>query len=443
MERLVVLIIMMLGCTATLYGCGSGGTTDTAGTSNSMNRCGGSEILDGVPEEPCGLCDSGTLVCNGLNALYCAGEMSNLNACNGCSDLGNLGTSCSADGKQPKCGTWECGGSDDVQCEDPGRNACQGCNMLAHPLGASCGQCGKYVCSGTDSVTCDDPGLNACGGCGALAHNPGASCGQCGKYECNGTQGVTCNDPGLNGCGGCAPLPAPGSDCGQCYGTYVCSGTNSVYCDDATWKSTFNPCKPNVQADPDKLIACLTVVLNGCNDTVVAPSALAGFEQLAAAHPTCFRDSLHWACEISANSSTCGPNPKGVEYMCNGSASICNPGMSCASAAAQCGGPSKPSQCGGGSWSSTNMLNCWSVYREAAHQCIDNEPWGNPCYPNGACNSSGQYACEEGLQAYTCVPDLPWPAAVACAAAMAALGAFSRRRQRVAAEPPAFGPRHG
>lgn len=122
-----------------------------------------------------------------------------------------------------------------------GSNACGGEDTLeyegeeAEPDDA-CGECGVLVCDGENALTCEDPGENACGGCQELDARPGNRCttdgGEDGLWECDGGDAVQCVEADINACGGTEPLDAqPGESCGACLlDTYECDGINTVSC---------------------------------------------------------------------------------------------------------------------------------------------------------------------------------------------------------------------
>jgi len=47
------------------------------GGTGQLNACGGLTVLDGPPGNPCGLCNSGTWSCDGVDAVLCTGELAN------------------------------------------------------------------------------------------------------------------------------------------------------------------------------------------------------------------------------------------------------------------------------------------------------------------------------------------------------------------------------
>lgn len=103
--------------------------------------------------------------------------------------------------------------------------------------GDSCGDCGELVCDGDNELSCEDPGLNECDGCAELDHTPGGTCsddGDSGVYACDGGDEVICTTEGVNSCGGLETLPdEPDESCGTCgLGSYRCAGPNDVECND-------------------------------------------------------------------------------------------------------------------------------------------------------------------------------------------------------------------
>jgi formylglycine-generating enzyme required for sulfatase activity len=79
-----------------------------------VNACGGTDVLDPVPGEPCGTCDSGEITCAGPNSVSCVGDEGEavLNACGGCEELaGRPGERCRL------CGRYVCSGAESLLCE--------------------------------------------------------------------------------------------------------------------------------------------------------------------------------------------------------------------------------------------------------------------------------------------------------------------------------------
>ena len=235
-----------------------------------FNACGGEELLefDGEPAEPeesCGDCDDGVLICDGEDALTCMGA-SEENTCGGCEPLeGEPDQSCGPCGD----GVWTCQDDGSLECEDAGEsNICGGCEELEGLPGESCeldtGGTGILSCTGADELECVAPGDNACGGDSELDATPGSPCGECnlGVVVCDGTDDVTCQDDeeGVNECGGCSPLAGqPEESCGICDGEWYCATDDHVVCDDAT-----NACggcsqldgTPGESCDDDAIWAC-------------------------------------------------------------------------------------------------------------------------------------------------------------------------------------------
>ena len=204
--------------------------------SQEPNACGGCGPLAANPGDTCGPCGTGHYTCDGDGGLTCAGA-TGTNACGGCDRLdGVIGTSCESDGT---AGVLRCDDQDSLACSTPGTNACGGTDPLivdeedVEP-GDPCGECadGRLVCDGDGGVECvGDVGENLCGGCGALPAPPATSCGACGTWTCDEvSKGIFCNDRGPNACGGCGALSREvGSECGS-GGINVCAGPDIVVC---------------------------------------------------------------------------------------------------------------------------------------------------------------------------------------------------------------------
>lgn len=217
-----------------------------------FNACGGCGSLDGAPGDACGPCGLDRLVCDGEDRLRCSGSTDG-NACGGCDALPNApGDPCGECGG----GAYRCDGENAVVCDDDGGlNGCGGCGPLSGGVGAPCGWCssGTWVCDGDDVSCVGDEGpsaLNACGGCGTLSAAPGTACGECGSgtYECVTIDAVDCvgnlGEAALNACGGCDALSAePGDACGTCdSGVVACRGANNVACEGDDGAEAFNDC---------------------------------------------------------------------------------------------------------------------------------------------------------------------------------------------------------
>lgn len=104
----------------------------------------------------------------------------------------------------------------------------------------SCGDCGVLVCDGENELVCEDPGTNACDGCAELEAQPGDDCtdedGDPGQFACDGEEAdsLICQVGDVNACGGTEPLDhTPGDSCGPCeLDTYQCVGSNDIECDE-------------------------------------------------------------------------------------------------------------------------------------------------------------------------------------------------------------------
>lgn len=229
------------------------------------NPCGGTELLiaDGeaaVPGAPCGVCDNGHLVCDGINRIECVGATFSCtqsaepprcgdgspNGCGGCAVLDG------APGSEDGCGDgiWVCQTPDLVECDADAANVCGGSELIESAPGLPCGPCdrGVLTCAfntgDLNALQCvhqqdedgeDALGANACGGCNLLNQPVGETCGcgGSGAYACTaeGTDGVACVDAlPYNGCGGCEELPGlPGRSCGDGE-IVVCDGPNAIEC---------------------------------------------------------------------------------------------------------------------------------------------------------------------------------------------------------------------
>lgn len=194
------------------------------------NPCGGSAVLAGLPEAPCGVFGDGAWACDGSDQVRCLGATTP-NVCGGAEVLAaDPGESC-GDGRVYLCDDRRLVCVDAVSLSV--RNACGGTFPLPHAPGSACGACGttEWACDGPDAVRCPaDPNTerNACGGCATLVGIPGAACGGCGEgrlrcladgsaLECVGA------DEERNACGGCGTLVAEvGDPCGGC-GAFLCN----------------------------------------------------------------------------------------------------------------------------------------------------------------------------------------------------------------------------
>ena len=149
------------------------------------NACGGCLPLDGTPGDICGLCDSGTLTCDGEEDLRCEDEIDEdsdeLNQCGGCDPIEvELETSCGT----CDTGTWICGDDGQAHCDGD-----EGDDVLNQ-----CGECGEPELN--ECGTCGEPEFNACGGCQELSDEPGDFCGPCTttQYICDGDDDLFCPD---------------------------------------------------------------------------------------------------------------------------------------------------------------------------------------------------------------------------------------------------------
>lgn len=192
---------------------------------DALNACGGCDPILEVEGTPCGSCETGTWVCDGVGAMACIGDA----------------------------------GPDAL-------NACGGCEPLDGTPGATCGVCGSGTigCDGLDALSCVGAGgdelRNACGGCAELDATPGDACGTCrtGVWACaDDAESLTCaGDEGgaaRNACGGCDPLPTPvGDPCGPCLdGRQACAGINAVTCVGATADSDADSVCDDADVCPD------------------------------------------------------------------------------------------------------------------------------------------------------------------------------------------------
>lgn len=416
------------------------------------NSCNGCSVLSHPVGDPCKVPDGtdpcGVWECDGTDAVQCAGPLGN--ECHGCSLLPHvLGEPCMVFGGTAACGTWHCSGKEDLECVGPPGNACLGCSDLHPAPGSPCAKvpgqaaCGTVTCTGLDSIACEGADPNACGGCAALVTEPESPCAQnpgeaaCGVAKCTGPDEVGCFGDGVNACGGCSTLLyGPGTPCGVCGGIWGCADPDLLTCSAAPnacggctalpvaigspcsecgtyhcdgvdgYKCDFDPCNTGHFTDPDKLIGCISSALSSCDGgpgkVAVEAASLDAFNSLVASNESCFLDSWWWACNVMHV----------VDVTCDGAEAICAEGMGC-DVAQQSG---FISQCGGQVWTADKHLNCWSIFREAAAQCIEvaaTGPWGNCGVGDLNCDLPLEsVACEEGGQAYTCVPDMPWWALV-------------------------------
>lgn len=124
------------------------------------------------------------------------------NDCGGEETLTWEGEEAEKDAPCGECGVLDCHDDDPntLVCEDPGENACGGCDELAADPGDDCtapdGEEGIYVCAGDNAVECDPDALNACGGTEELDEDPGDYCGPCllDIYQCDGVNDVACSN---------------------------------------------------------------------------------------------------------------------------------------------------------------------------------------------------------------------------------------------------------
>lgn len=153
------------------------------------NSCGGREVLDGTPGDPCGPCGSGRWLCAGANRAVCV-DPTPRNACGGCARLpGVPGQACR------ERAVWQCAANMDLECVSVATlNVCGGLSTLTGLPGRRCGDCdsGFMRCDGRESIICEaDPHPAACDctrGPSALAC--GTDAGRCGR-------GIrTCNEDG-------------------------------------------------------------------------------------------------------------------------------------------------------------------------------------------------------------------------------------------------------
>ncbi|MCB9530367.1 MAG: SUMF1/EgtB/PvdO family nonheme iron enzyme [Myxococcales bacterium] len=228
-------------------GCGGSGRwvcdgEDVSCDGGVTNPCGGCSALAAPPGNPCA--GGGTRICVSPTVTACVAVSGLSNACGGEASLTSLpGSACGS----CDSGTVACDGTDAVACEgDLGRaafNVCGGCDGLVGEVGDRCGTCGEGAldCAGSDALVCDGTtggaAANACGGCGPLAHDPDTECGVCAAWRCVGG-GLQClADPGAPGCGSsrvrCADLdcdsehrrcveatPMVDATCGACVDEY-------------------------------------------------------------------------------------------------------------------------------------------------------------------------------------------------------------------------------
>ena len=264
---------VIVACDEGLVDCDGDPLNGCERTVDSLNACGGCAALDGMPGSGCGTCDTGEWVCDGEDALRCAGDAGDdaLNACGGCARLdGDPGADCGTCGS----GAWVCDGVDAVSCTDDAGdealNVCGGCGPIDGDAGERCGTCdsGTYVCSGLEALFCvgddGDDALNACGGCESLGAAPGTSCGACGSgaWACDGADGLVCEgdegDDVRNACGGCSTLDeTPGTPCGTCgSGTWVCNGGDGLRCEGDLGDGARNACGGCAVLDEAIGVAC-------------------------------------------------------------------------------------------------------------------------------------------------------------------------------------------
>jgi len=251
--------------------------TDVDVTPTGRNACGGLSALvyhdeEASPGVACGAWDEGRLVCAGIDALYCRGALS-LNACGGTGLLSGIpNTECGCGG------TWVCDAeSGDVECVGSSpRNLCSGCDPLNGRPGYGCfndiGVPGIFVCASDESLVCSASGGNACEGTDVLRDPgtgqralPGQPCaGACGDgvLACDGGDSLRCvTDVEQNECGGCSALSfgdvSLGDACGACgAGAWVCDGEREMSCEESVEMSACGRCSPSGGGDPTPGEAC-------------------------------------------------------------------------------------------------------------------------------------------------------------------------------------------
>ncbi len=183
------------------------GRPDTGGDTCVPNECGGCGPLGVKLGDVCGAC--GLYVCE-KGAAKCLDP--GKNECGGCAKLtAKVGDGCG--GTACGSGTLACDGKNALKCSVP-TNECGGCKPLVNKPGTDCNTCGKWAC-GTDRETtvCDEK-LNVCGGCPVILDTLGSSCGSCGKRVCSDDKSkLTCAEA----------TPAVDSACGLC-------GTSKNFC---------------------------------------------------------------------------------------------------------------------------------------------------------------------------------------------------------------------
>jgi hypothetical protein len=250
------------------------------GDARAQNLCGGTVVFLEPPGTACGRCLSGTLECDGADALVCANETS-ANACGGCGVLsGAPDEPCGCDG------VWQCDGTEAVVCSDTReRNLCGGCTPLSESQpGFACADgAGAWACDTAESTRCVLGATNACGGTGTILYDdpslstvvPGQACGICGlgTVICDPDRENTllCSggNRGVNRCGGCAALPAsPGDTCG-CGGTWTCDPTNADFlvCQGGGPLNPCGGCEPLLPAPGDVCNESGVLVCAGPNAT--------------------------------------------------------------------------------------------------------------------------------------------------------------------------------
>ena len=278
-------------------GSGECGRCDDGNACNGLERCVGSECVQG-PVPTCddgfdctvdycdaasgcghqpvdGLCDAGPGgrcdIAQGCQYDVC--DASTCTAENGCQDARCEGTTCLREsrctGDQECCGT-ECvapGCDDSDPCTDDSCGA-GGCEHAANS--ASC----------DDGVFCN--GVDVCAG--GSCSSPGSPCP--GMSRCD--EGAdTCT-----GCSGATDCPAPATVLGTCSASTTCSRTGVQSRTTTTYDCVGGTCVPNTSADS----------------------------------VTCTRTTENMPC---TSSDRCKSNYRCVNGVCSGDAIVCNDGISC------------------------------------------------------------------------------------------------------------------
>lgn len=211
MSQKITKLLFMCISLSLLWGCPEG----SLGSGDESDNTGGNRIVDEEPE-PADVEDAGTDTQSPPD-FEDGGVVPPPEECT--PQTPNWGTPCAATEGDPLCGTFGCDFmTGELVCNDPGANACGGCEDLSTDGGILNEVCGTYTCGlvkcnedATETVCIGDHPRNLCGGC------------ELGDFD------TVMNDEGevieVTG-------PIPGDACSECgTGTQMCSrDTEELIC---------------------------------------------------------------------------------------------------------------------------------------------------------------------------------------------------------------------